>query len=117
MKIFIIGSTSYQCKMIAYKKMMERHGHSVKMPLFDSGFLDELHICLSNIESIRNVDEVHVFWDQRSMGTAFDFGAAMALGKKTKLVYYNKKTFLNVMKWYSDPALYLEERHNIPDTF
>jgi len=117
MKIFIIGSTSYQEKMKAYKQMLEREGHSVRMPLFDDSLPDELHICLNNIDSISNADEVHVFWDQRSMGTAFDFGAAMALGKKTKLVYYNKKTFLNVMKWYSDPALYLEERHNIPDTF
>jgi len=117
MKIFIIGSTSYQDKMGKYKQMLEREGHSVRMPLFDDSTKDELQICLTNIESIREAGEVHVFWDQRSMGTAFDFGAAMALGKKTKLVYYNKKTFLNVMKWYSDPALYLEERHNIPDTF
>ena len=108
MKIFIIGTT-------AYKEMMEEHAndlrpdHQVRMPAFDEYNLDELRICLHNIQDIRWADEVHIFWDQRSMGTVFDFGAAMALRKKIRIIYMNPKTFANVMRWYANPVLYQQE--------
>jgi hypothetical protein len=53
---------------------------------------------------------VHIFWDQRSVGTIFDLGACIALGKKIKIMFMNWKTFANVMRWYEDEEVYEEER-------
>jgi len=95
--------------MRAHALDMKDEGHDVRIPKFDDYNLDELQICRRNVEDIKWADEVHVFWDQRSIGTVFDFGAAFALDKKIKLVFINQKTFLNVMRWYEDPVLYRNE--------
>ena len=106
MKIFCIGTTSYEDLMVNHAETLELRGHEVRIPKFDDYNLDELQICKRNVEDIKWADEVHVFWDQRSVGTVFDFGAAFALGKKIRLVFINRKTFLNVMRWYEDPETY-----------
>ena len=103
-KIFCIGTTSYKHMMEAHALDMMDAGHEVRIPKLDDYELDELQICKRNVEDIKWADEVHVFWDQRSTGTVFDFGAAFALGKKIKLVFINQKTFLNVMRWRSSRA-------------
>ena len=105
-KIFCIGTTSYKHMMEAHALDMKDAGYDVRIPKFDDYHLDELQICKRNVEDIKWADEVHVFWDQRSTGTIFDFGAAFALGKKIKLVFINQKTFLNVMRWYADSDVY-----------
>ena len=108
MKIFCIGSTSYKEIMEEHQKLLALN-NEVRIPKFDDYDLDELQICKRNVEDIKWADEVHIFWDQRSVGTIFDFGAAFALGKKIKLIFINNKTFLNVMRWYEDPVLYRNE--------
>ena len=112
MKIFCIGTTSYKHMMQDHLYVLEEKGHAVRMPKFDDYNIDELQICKRNVEDIKWADEVHVFWDQRSIGTIFDFGAAFALGKKIKLVFINQKTFLNVMRWYEDSEVYRMETWN-----
>ena len=99
-KVFIIGTTAYLDKMKEYQKKLYKRGVNAKIPKFDHDREDELAICEKNREGIEWADEVHIFWDQRSMGTIFDFGMAFALRKPIKIIYLEKKTFAGVMKKY-----------------
>lgn len=101
MKVTIIGSSQYIDMMLSYKRKLENQGHKVFIPAFDvNPELDELEICKCNRDLISMADEIHIIWDNRSVGTIFDFGMAFALKKKIKLVYIEKKTFENVMRLY-----------------
>jgi len=102
MIITIIGSTQFQIKMWAHKKSMEMEGHRVYLPVFDDFNGDALALCARNRELIEAADEIHVFWDQRSTGTIFDFGMAFALRKKVRIIYMEEKTFRGVMEAYAD---------------
>jgi len=102
-KITIIGTHSYKDKMEQYKKIWEKSGHLVKMPAFDDHpNLDELGICEYNREAVEWADEVHLFWDQRSFGTIFDFGMVFMARKPIHIVYLESKTFRSVMEKYED---------------
>ena len=110
MKIAIIGSTQYKDKFILHKTQLEELGHEVKIPAFDDlKELDDLGVCLYNREVIEWANQVHIIWDQRSVGTIFDFGMAFALKKPIRLIYIEEKTFKGVMEKY----LYREINHNI----
>lgn len=100
MRIMIIGSTSYRERMIKYQEILEAEGHEVRRPKFDDFDINELDICIANIEDIKWSERVDILWDQRSTGTIFDFGAVVALQKPIKIVYLNPKTFTNVMLYY-----------------
>ena len=101
MKITIIGSTSYQSKMKLHKERMKNKGHEVKIPAFDSRpDLDDLGVCIYNRSLIEWADEIHMFWDQRSIGTIFDFGMAFMLRKPLKIIYLEAKTFRGTMEKY-----------------
>lgn len=97
-KIFIIGSTAYEGKMKSYKAHLEFEGHKVRLCQFDCEGLTEFEIMDRNRKNIRWADEVHIFWDGRSIGTIFDIGMAFALKKTLVLAYLNKKHFLNFLK-------------------
>jgi len=100
-KIIIIGSTQYFDKIVEHQKKLEALGHIVLIPAFDDHKeLDELGVCFHNRKKIKEADEVHVIWDQRSMGTIFDFGMAFALNKPIKIIYLEPKTFAGVMTKY-----------------
>lgn len=102
MKITIIGSSQYKSKILDHKKILESQGHEVKIPAYDDHpELDSLGVCEYNRKLIEWADEIHIFWDQRSMGTIFDFGMAFALRKPVKVIYLETKTFANVMLKYS----------------
>ena len=102
MIITLIGTTSYQEKMLAHKNNLESGGHKVNIPAFDNKpDLDELGVCEYNRRLIEESDEVHMFWDQRSVGTVFDFGMVFALRKPFKIIYMEKKTFRGVMEKYA----------------
>ncbi len=102
MKIAIIGTTSYQDKMKIHKAQLEKDGHEVFIPAFDSHpDLDDLGVCKFNRGLIEKADEIHMFWDQRSSGTVFDFGMVFALRKPFKIIYMEEKTFRGVMEKYS----------------
>jgi len=105
MKITIIGSTSYQDKMLKYKEKMEKKGHKVEIPAFDNHEkLDELGVCRHNLALIRWANEVHIFWDKRSTGTIFDFGMCFALKKSIKIIYFEKRTFEKLFRLYEKEA-------------
>jgi len=100
MKVAIIGSTQYLSRMQEHADILTYKGHQVKLPALDSIKGDELAICSYNRSIIEWADEVHVFWDQRSLGTIFDLGMAFALRKPIKVIYLEKKTFANFMRQY-----------------
>ena len=68
-------------------------GYSVYYPADDNPY--ELKdkfgydICTENARAIREADAIHIFWDEKSMGSLFDLGCAFALNKP--LVIVNKK--------------------------
>jgi len=99
-KIALIGSTQYESRMREYREALTSRGYEVRTPAFDNLDLDELGVCEYNRSLIEWADEVHIFWDQRSMGTVFDFGMAFALRKPVRVVYLEPKTFAGVMKKY-----------------
>jgi len=102
MKIAIIGTTSYETRMTEHYHDLIMDDHMVEMPAFDYRSVDELAICEHNRRIIEWADEVHIFWDQRSMGTLFDFGMCFALRKKVKIIYMEPKTFKKVMEKYEE---------------
>jgi nucleoside 2-deoxyribosyltransferase len=103
MKFTLIGSTQYQEMFKSTKVRLEKLGHTVKIPAFDSHpDLDEIGICEYNREAIEWSDKVLMIWDRRSTGTIFDFGMVFALRKPFDILYLEPKTFENVMKKYSD---------------
>lgn len=103
MKITLIGSTQYREKFDVYKQEMETLGHRVRIPAFDGKpDLDEMGVCEYNRRVIEWADEVHVIWDNRSVGTIFDFGMVFALRKPLKIIYLETKTFGNLMRKYEN---------------
>ena len=105
MKITIIGSTSYQHRMQRHKSELESNGHAVSLPAFDNfDGMNELQVCAYNRDKIQWADEIHVIWDQRSIGTVFDLGMSFALCKKVRIIYLNKKTFPNFLSQYAEGA-------------
>ena len=105
MQITIIGSTQYLERIMRHRSKLIREGHKVEIPAFDDHELDELGICEHNRALIEWADRVDIFWDQRSMGTIFDFCMAFALHKPIKLMYLEPKTFACVMRKYEAQGL------------
>jgi len=101
MNITIIGSTIYIEKMKEHFKVLTTDGNFVRLPVFDDCSLSALEICEHNRGLIQWADEIHMFWDGRSMGTWGDFMMAFALGKPVKVIYLNGKTIVDVVKEYS----------------
>lgn len=101
MKITIIGTTAYQDRMENHKAALKISGHQIKMPAFDNiPCLDEVGVCEHNLDAIKWADEIHIFWDQRSPGTIFDFGMVFALKKPIKIIFLQSKTFTRLMQKY-----------------
>jgi len=101
MIITIIGSSCYREMMEEHKKLLENDGHTVFLPAFDSyPELDELGVCTYNRNIIEKADVVHLFWDQRTTGTVFDFGMVFALRKRFVIQYMQEKTLRGVMEKY-----------------
>jgi hypothetical protein len=103
MKITIIGTTSYRSMMLEHSKELQEGGHEVNIPAFsDHSNLDVLEVCVHNRDIICWADEVHIFWNQRSIGTIFNFGMCFALEKPVRIIYMGEKTLKNVMEKYQD---------------
>ena len=101
MKVAIIGSSQYQQKFLEHKEKLEKEGHEVRIPAFDSHpELDDLGVCKFNREAIRWADRVDIIWDQRSLGTVLDFGMTFMAEKPVVIIYMEKKTLRGVMEKY-----------------
>jgi len=103
MKITLIGSTQYHEKFLSVKERLEAEGHEVRIPAFDHHKeLDELGVCEYNRDLIEWADEIHMIWDQRSVGTIFDFGMCFMARKPLVIEYLEPKTFAGVMGKYEN---------------
>lgn len=101
MKIAIIGSTQYFTKFEEHRKYLLGEGHDVRTPAFDHHVsFDELQVCEYNRSIIEWADEVHIIWDNRSIGSVFDFGLVFMARKPIKLIYIEPKTIAGVMRKY-----------------
>ena len=97
----IIGSTHYFQKIQEHKRELEKQGYEVIIPAFDDHEnLDDFGVCEYNRLKMLEADEVHCIWDQRSMGTIFDFGMAFAMQKPFKVIFLEPKTLGGVMEKY-----------------
>ena len=93
----------------AYINQQERMGNEVYYPARDTNQIDSTggwRICSDNKCAICNADEVHIFWDDKSVGSIFDLGVAFALDKKLIVVNpesidtSNTKSFHNVIDYW-----------------
>jgi hypothetical protein len=110
MKITIIGSSQYKQRFLDHKKELECQGHEVRIPAFDDHpEFDELDVCNYNKEAIKWASRIDIIWDQRSIGTIFDFGMAFALDKIIKIIYIEPKTICGVMEKYEKLFLFRRE--------
>ena len=102
MKIALIGSTQFLDKFEKRKKNLLAGGHKVRIPQFDNPATNELEVCEYNRSIIEWADRVDVIWDNRSVGTLFDFGMAFALRKPIKIIYIESRAFENVFRLYEN---------------
>ena len=101
MRVVIIGSHRYKEKIEELKSKLEKEGHKIKIPAFDSHpEFNELEICTYNKKLIKWAQKIYIIWDRRSYGTVFDFGMAFALGKDVEVSYLEPKVMENVMIQY-----------------
>jgi len=104
--IVVVGSTQYKDIIEAHVRKLKDEGKEARIPAFDDHpDLNELEICEYNRRLIERAEKVHIIWDQRSMGTIFDFGMSFALRKKIKIIYLEPKTFAGVMRRYEEKML------------
>jgi len=100
MKIAIIGSTQYEKSMQEYAVELARRGHEPRLPFFDHNADTAMDVMMSNRQLIEWADEVHLFWNQRTMGTLIDVGMAFALRKPIRVAHYEKKTIMEFLLEY-----------------
>lgn len=110
MKIYIICPIRKQTKhqkidIEEYVQDQENYGNSVFYPKRDAPQNDKTgyNIVKSEVDAIKECDEVHIFWDVKSYGSHFDLGVAIALNKKLVLIHnftkdIKNKSYLKVIK-------------------
>ena len=86
--------------MITYGQSLGLKGHTVRLPVLDGDDFSELHILERNRDNIEWADEIHMFWDGRSIGAWGDFCMAFALKKPVKLIYLECKSIRNIVVEY-----------------
>lgn len=129
MKIFLIcpvrkDDPITQRKIRAYVLKKEKEGHKVHWPKRDTKQTDPtggLQICKTNFKALIRSDEIHIWYDETSNGSKFDFGGTFMyvymLGNKKRVFIVNEeeamlldmkskktrsKSFLKVMKHLAD---------------
>jgi hypothetical protein len=88
-----------------YSEDLEQKGYKVYFPYRDTNQNDPigLRICTDNRKAIMEADEIHVYWNQDSEASRFDFGMAFMAEKPIKLINIDnvqktpKKSLQNVL--------------------
>jgi hypothetical protein len=94
LKVLIIGTLHLKDKMLKHKEFLESHDKcEVRLPVMDdySECKSALDLIKTNIERIKWADEIHMFWDGRSVGTIADWQTSLALGKYVIPMYIEKQ--------------------------
>jgi nucleoside 2-deoxyribosyltransferase len=114
MKIFIICSVriatpEYEKMLYEYVDILETDGHKVHLPVRDTEQKDETGgyiICEDNAAAIASADEIHISYNEKSLGTHFDLGVAFALDKKIHIFDQpeidekQSKSFLKMIRYW-----------------
>lgn len=104
MKVYIIcpvrRSTRKTTKLVsAYVEYLEQLGRDVFWPQRDvKQSLSGTEIVKAELDAIRGADEIHILWDDKSLGSHFDLGATMAMNKPIRFVRTFRKS--NARKTY-----------------
>ena len=89
-------------------KDLEDKGTKVHWPPRDTNQDDPIgfDICTQNKQAIKDADEVHVVWDEKSQGCLFDLGMAFSMDKKINIVDIpeetSQKSFQNMMRYWAE---------------
>ncbi|MCK5610379.1 hypothetical protein KAR91_51375 [Candidatus Pacearchaeota archaeon] len=89
-------------------KDLEDNGTKVHWPPRDTNQDDPIgfDICTQNKQAIKDADEVHVVWDEKSQGCLFDLGMAFSMDKKINIVDIpegtSQKSFQNMMGYWAE---------------
>ena len=89
-------------------KDLEDKGTKVHWPPRDTNQDDPIgfDICTQNKQAIKDADEVHVVWDEKSQGCLFDLGMAFSMDKKINIVDIpeetSQKSFQNMMRHWAE---------------
>ena len=89
-------------------KDLEDKGTKVHWPPRDTNQDDPIgfDICTQNKQAIKDADEVHVVWDEKSQGCLFDLGMAFSMDKKINIVDIpeetSQKSFQNMIRYWAD---------------
>ena len=113
MKIFIIcpirnATEEQKTTLEKHISSLESKGHLVYYPARDTDQTDPIGfaICDENFKGMRDADEVHIFWDEKSSGSLFDLGMAFALRKPLKGINEvwptATKSFQYMIIWWSN---------------
>ncbi len=103
-------------KIAAYVASLEAQGYIVHWPQRDTDQNDPVgdQICNQNFKGIVVADEIHVWYDESSTGSYFDFGGVFmmveVLSQEKKVVLINDdeavatphKSFINVLRYLVD---------------
>ena len=108
------GVTLSETKYIEkYISKLEKKGYKVHYPPRDTNQIDSigLRICSDNCEAIRKSDEIHIYWNEKSTGSLFDFGMAFML-KKPILLANRKDVKPTPHKSFENILLELDKKYN-----
>ena len=101
MKKLILGSTQYRDRFFELKETLLLAGHEVITPAFDDHpTFTAIEVCEHNRSLIEWADEIHIFWDNRSVGFVFDMGMIFMSRKPIVIEYIEPKTLENVIRAY-----------------
>lgn len=125
MKIYIISSVRNatdreRAGLEAYTDWLEDQNHEVHLPHRDTNQqASGLDICFENAAAISMADEIHIFYNEDSIGSHFDLGMVFALdqieGRRKRIRFVNQgshsrkspKTFANMI----DAWIHLQNEH------
>jgi len=96
--------------LLRYVHEKESQGNKVYWPPRDTNQEDKigLNICLANKRAIEDADEIHLFWDETSIGSFFDLGMAFYASKKLIIInpsaikLSDTKSFHNVIHYWAN---------------
>ena len=118
MNIFIIctvrnATQEYLDNLYSYVEKLEADGHYVHLPPRDTKQEDNTGgyiICDTNASAIEKAHEVHISYNEKSLGTHFDLGVAFALKKKIH-VFEQPTLDESVSKSFQKMMRYWEKRN------
>ena len=96
--------------LMGYVNGLESQGYKVYYPARDTDQNDDTgsRICNDNKNAILNSKEIHILWDEKSIGSIFDLGIAFAYEMPLKIINIedvnltNKKSFTNMIyDWHN----------------